>query len=288
MKTHRKREQGSAPEPVETNRRRNRQRPEVAEQGNVDPIDSPMPDRGVARNVMCFSCGQEMPWDVFQPHLQACRPAPERPAPAEAPPPPPPRSFVERWPQWVNPQTPNSPNLRRVPNPFSRREILFDSPESVHLPLLPQIPPIPPIGPISPMRRMPNENPFGREDDNFFLEIEGALTMLNYDAARLPRVDPNDSLGFLRYLPPDFDIQPNFSRPKTLRSKIRKLPTQVFRVKSEKAGQGSDCVICFQAFNEREKLRRLPCNHLFHPTCIDTWLGFKPICPLCRRRAFNR
>ena len=42
------------------------------------------------------------------------------------------------------------------------------------------------------------------------------------------------------------------------------------------------CAICLEDYGEGEKLRRLPCNHLFHTTCVDQWFGGRKVCPVCR------
>lgn len=42
------------------------------------------------------------------------------------------------------------------------------------------------------------------------------------------------------------------------------------------------CVICMGEYNNREKLRRLPCTHDFHSKCIDKWLRSNKTCPICR------
>ncbi|VVB02662.1 unnamed protein product [Arabis nemorensis] len=45
----------------------------------------------------------------------------------------------------------------------------------------------------------------------------------------------------------------------------------------------TDCPVCLNEFEEDESLRLLPkCNHAFHISCIDTWLGSHTNCPLCR------
>ena len=38
----------------------------------------------------------------------------------------------------------------------------------------------------------------------------------------------------------------------------------------------------FAEFEEEEDVRRLPCMHLFHVTCVDQWLGLNKRCPICR------
>lgn len=43
------------------------------------------------------------------------------------------------------------------------------------------------------------------------------------------------------------------------------------------------CPICTDAFVIGQDLRVLPCNHMFHPDCIDPWLvNVSGTCPLCR------
>lgn len=41
------------------------------------------------------------------------------------------------------------------------------------------------------------------------------------------------------------------------------------------------CSICTEDFVDGDDIRRLPCDHIFHPRCIDPWLcGFAVTCPL--------
>ncbi|KAL7822361.1 hypothetical protein V8C26DRAFT_241532 [Trichoderma gracile] len=47
--------------------------------------------------------------------------------------------------------------------------------------------------------------------------------------------------------------------------------------------ENAGCSICTEDFREGEDMRVLPCNHKFHPTCIDPWLvNVSGTCPLCR------
>ena len=49
----------------------------------------------------------------------------------------------------------------------------------------------------------------------------------------------------------------------------------------ENSNQG--CSICTEDFNVGEDQRVLPCDHRFHPECIDPWLlNVSGTCPLCR------
>ena len=47
-------------------------------------------------------------------------------------------------------------------------------------------------------------------------------------------------------------------------------------------GSADSCNICLTEFDQGEKVRTLPCFHLFHLKCIDNWLNRKPECPVCR------
>ncbi len=43
------------------------------------------------------------------------------------------------------------------------------------------------------------------------------------------------------------------------------------------------CSICTEDFRKGEEVRVLPCNHKFHPDCVDPWLlNVSGTCPLCR------
>jgi len=46
------------------------------------------------------------------------------------------------------------------------------------------------------------------------------------------------------------------------------------------------CAICLVPYAEGESIRALPCPskkpHVFHMTCVDTWLRTNASCPLCR------
>ena len=43
------------------------------------------------------------------------------------------------------------------------------------------------------------------------------------------------------------------------------------------------CSICTEDFTKGEEVRVLPCNHKFHPDCVDPWLlNVSGTCPLCR------
>ncbi|KAI4324006.1 hypothetical protein L6164_023573 [Bauhinia variegata] len=65
-------------------------------------------------------------------------------------------------------------------------------------------------------------------------------------------------------------------------------PTKCFESTESSSGQtaGSkdECAICLEDFKNGESVQAFPkCNHVFHPTCINTWLLVgKFTCPYCR------
>jgi len=44
----------------------------------------------------------------------------------------------------------------------------------------------------------------------------------------------------------------------------------------------TECIVCICDFEEGDRVRVLPCKHVFHSACIDEWLGRDAHCPLCR------
>jgi RING/U-box domain-containing protein len=49
--------------------------------------------------------------------------------------------------------------------------------------------------------------------------------------------------------------------------------------------EAPDCRVCLARFEPESVVNRLPCGHLFHSDCLDTWLRYdRATCPLCRAR----
>jgi predicted DCC family thiol-disulfide oxidoreductase YuxK len=42
----------------------------------------------------------------------------------------------------------------------------------------------------------------------------------------------------------------------------------------------NDCAICLSATTEGDC--KMTCGHVFHPVCIQTWLMYNTVCPICR------
>jgi len=45
---------------------------------------------------------------------------------------------------------------------------------------------------------------------------------------------------------------------------------------------GQSCAICQEDFAVKEKAKQLPCQHLYHETCVLQWLEKHNSCPVCR------
>jgi hypothetical protein len=55
-----------------------------------------------------------------------------------------------------------------------------------------------------------------------------------------------------------------------------------------KTDKYTECTICIYDFEHNEKIKQLPCGHLFHPDCIDNWLGnYSYKCPTCKKEIGN-
>ncbi|KAL6844807.1 hypothetical protein ACP4OV_025466 [Aristida adscensionis] len=51
------------------------------------------------------------------------------------------------------------------------------------------------------------------------------------------------------------------------------------------AAAAADCRVCLAGFEPEAVVNRLPCGHLFHRRCVETWLLYdRATCPLCRAR----
>lgn len=46
---------------------------------------------------------------------------------------------------------------------------------------------------------------------------------------------------------------------------------------------GVQCAVCLRHLEKGEEARSLPCQHIFHRICIDSWLSKSRQCPVCRQ-----
>jgi hypothetical protein len=72
--------------------------------------------------------------------------------------------------------------------------------------------------------------------------------------------------------------RPSVARPAPLNYKSRYYSSRQVRA------TGTNCAICLDLLKDKDTVRGLPCNHCYHPKCIDPWLtDRRGSCPLCKR-----
>lgn len=67
--------------------------------------------------------------------------------------------------------------------------------------------------------------------------------------------------------------------------KIKKKLTKIRFINSIASnGNSEKCSICFEDFQNNQKVYRLPCHHLFHISCLDNEINYRQKCPICRKK----
>jgi hypothetical protein len=84
-------------------------------------------------------------------------------------------------------------------------------------------------------------------------------------------------LRLMRTLDPQYA---RYARPAD-RAAVQQLP-QVLISEEHINNDNSMCPICRDQFLLGEEARIMQCGHMYHKTCIFTWLGSRHTCPLCR------
>ena len=47
--------------------------------------------------------------------------------------------------------------------------------------------------------------------------------------------------------------------------------------------EAENCSVCLGRLQDGESIKKLPCKHIYHPICIDTWLTRRGCCPVCKQ-----
>lgn len=69
--------------------------------------------------------------------------------------------------------------------------------------------------------------------------------------------------------------------PPLAKEKIDDIPK--VEVTAEEVERKLQCSVCWEDFKIDEKVRKLPCSHLYHEDCIVPWLNLHGTCPICRK-----
>lgn len=76
------------------------------------------------------------------------------------------------------------------------------------------------------------------------------------------------------------------SHPTMSTAQLQEIPNAA--ITKEVEDSQIQCAVCFEKFNLNESgVRKLPCDHLFHDTCIFPWLQSNASCPICRAQLPN-
>lgn len=54
------------------------------------------------------------------------------------------------------------------------------------------------------------------------------------------------------------------------------------RFKPTEENLKEECPICKDNYKQTDQLMKMPCNHIFHETCLSSWLKLRNSCPNCR------
>lgn len=129
-----------------------------------------------------------------------------------------------------------------------------------------------PFGQLGMMRNLSNSGADPGSEDEFFQEFTNHTNFI-----RLNRFlfDPNFLHQLLQQL-----YNPNRGVDEQELTKLEKF--KYTKPKDVKEGEEDKCTICISEFTEGEELRKLPCKHIFHPQCVDTWLVQNSHCPVCK------
>ncbi|OAA66470.1 ring finger domain protein [Niveomyces insectorum RCEF 264] len=133
-----------------------------------------------------------------------------------------------------------------------------------------------------------------KPDPNYELESVPDGRQNVAGAAGLSQGPTDVQVHHLSTIPEDAETQARLEDEATMSNAVAKpatealatgvadaLPNQSSASREENEHLG--CSICTEDFTVGEDVRVLPCNHKFHPNCVDPWLvNVSGTCPLCR------
>jgi hypothetical protein len=64
---------------------------------------------------------------------------------------------------------------------------------------------------------------------------------------------------------------------------LTNIPVQKVRIVELDHETAAQCSICHETVQIGDDVRKLPCDHTFHQSCIDVWVLQHATCPNCRR-----
>ena len=110
------------------------------------------------------------------------------------------------------------------------------------------------------------------------LEVDGEEEELSYDAL----LNLGERIGDVRTERWTLVAQKHIDR----------LPLETYNAETAQSISHNDdsevkCLVCQHEYQDQERLRRLPCGHVFHAECVDEWLTTHDCCLYCRKSIVN-
>ena len=84
-----------------------------------------------------------------------------------------------------------------------------------------------------------------------------------------------------RYAPPQ-QAEPAAGPPPASRAAIRRVPLVTVQADELLKDSNDTCCVCLEPHEVGSVAARLPCGHLFHESCVTSWLTRHCSCPVCR------
>ena len=69
---------------------------------------------------------------------------------------------------------------------------------------------------------------------------------------------------------------------------LEQLPESEIDDISQLSEERQECIICLIKFKKSDKITMLPCTHMFHSYCVETWLKARDFCPVCKLKISRR
>lgn len=132
------------------------------------------------------------------------------------------------------------------------------------------------------------EQPAWLEQSNLVTAAEALLvgesSAANLDATEGVRLLERLVASLDNIIPEMLDDGPAAPRaPPASKQVVANLPvTTVTDEFLKKLGADAECAICREVLVVDDKMRELPCKHMFHPPCLKPWLDEHNSCPICR------
>ena len=123
----------------------------------------------------------------------------------------------------------------------------------------------------------PNFNPGDYEDYYEDKNINGTSARFNF-------IENDDSKAEQEIIEQLLELEEKVGNvSKGLNKKqINKIPRFIYN-KIRYKNIENKCVVCQYEYKNGENLTKLPCGHIFHTDCVDTWLSGNKICPMCHK-----